>query len=98
MQLFLTKFNEIESLQYDALEHLAGYICYKVKNPELIISHDVVNTTSDTFTWTNQIFEGFLEKPKENLMLHMEELEAIFQKYNFNKVNKCDELQYTKHY
>lgn len=42
------KADDLESLQYDGLEHLAGYICHKIKNPNLVVDSAVINTNKDS--------------------------------------------------
>ena len=79
--------DELEMLQYDGLEHLAGYICHKIKSPDLVVDSSVVNTSRDSsFTWTNQLAEGGLQKPTEELMGKMESLEKIFKQFNGDKI------------
>lgn len=81
---------ELESLQYDGLEHLAGYICKRVKDPALIVEHSVVNTQRDTsFTWTNQLSEGFLHKPNDKMMVVMQQMEDIFNTTNGEEIVFC---------
>ncbi|KNC31491.1 hypothetical protein FF38_06975 [Lucilia cuprina] len=48
--------NEMENLQYDGLENLAGYICHKLKNenPNLVVNPQ----TDSNFTWVNQLSEA----------------------------------------
>lgn len=79
---------ELQSLQYDALEHLAGYICHRVKDPEYSESLD---EQSKTYTWTDQLSEGFLRKPTEKLMSTLEQMESIFNNFNGNDSLLCVE-------
>lgn len=78
--------DEFESLQYDSLEHLAGYICHRIKNPDLAVQ----NTQQESsFTWTNQLTEGFLQKPTDEMMMDMEKLETIFKIFNNEEIVYC---------
>lgn len=82
--------DELKSLQYDGLEHLAGYICHKINNPELVVANEIINTHKDSsFTWTNQLSEGFLQKPTEQMMQNMQQLELIFQQFNGDQIVYC---------
>lgn len=71
---------ELEMLQYDGLEHLAGYICHRIKEPGLC------EEPGSTFTWTDQISEGFLKKSSAALMADMEQMELIFNEINGDNI------------
>jgi hypothetical protein len=59
----------------DALEHLAGFICHQIDlKPD--------KNARSNFSWTDQLCEGGLTKPSGELMLHMQELEKIFNDTN----------------
>lgn len=75
--------DELEALQYDALEHLAGYICKRLKLPGLSLE---IGAPDNSYTWTNQLSEGFLYKPTDGLMGNMEALEIIFNQLNGEKI------------
>lgn len=78
--------DEFESLQYDSLEHLAGYICHRIKSPDLAVQ----NTQQESsFTWTNQLTEGFLQKPTDEMMMVIEKLETIFKIFNNEEIVYC---------
>lgn len=68
---------ELDSLQYDGVEHLAGYICYRLKDPQLYEPNQ-----TQTYTWTDQLSEGFLKKPTKNLMEDVVQLEEVFNAIN----------------
>lgn len=70
---------ELDSLHYDGLEHLTGYICHRLKDPDL---YESPSQPSTSYTWTDQLSEGFLKKPTKQLMGHMEKLENIFNETN----------------
>ena len=40
------------------------------------------SNNNPTFTWVNHLSEGGLSKPTSNMMLHMTELEKIFNEFN----------------
>ena len=82
-----SEFHELNDLKYDALEHLTGYICHKMKLVESRTEQDQA-----TFTWTDQLSEGGLIKPPEELVKKMAELEVIFNKFN------GDNIKITKNY
>lgn len=73
---------EMPELQYDALEHLAGYICSHSENPDYLAS-DKENLE---YTWTNHLREGGLKKPSLAFMNKMEKLQAIFTDVNKDKL------------
>jgi hypothetical protein len=77
--------DDMDELKYDSFEHLGGYICKRLK-----IGPDTTATTSNT--WTDQVAEGGLIKPPEELMQNMKELENTFNKFN------GDTIKITKHY
>ncbi|XP_050518939.1 short stature homeobox protein-like [Diabrotica virgifera virgifera] len=52
---------ELNQLQYDALEYVSGYICKKLDLPEI--------TDTSTYTWIDQVSEGGLKKPPEELVI-----------------------------
>lgn len=74
---------ELNSLEYDGLEHLAGYICKRIKDSDLYESKEA---PPKSYTWTDQLSEGFLKKPTENLMKEMQKLEHIFNSSNGEKI------------
>ncbi|XP_036322478.1 uncharacterized protein LOC118736512 [Rhagoletis pomonella] len=47
--------HELESLENDGLENLAGYICHRLHSvvPDIRVEGD-----DDSFTWVNQLTEG----------------------------------------
>lgn len=67
---------EFDSIQYDGLENLAGFICHKVAKEE------DVSEISANFTWVDHLSEGGLCKPSQKLMSEIENLEAVFQEMN----------------
>lgn len=76
--------NELENLDYDGLENLAGYICQKIKNENPTLA---VNPLDDsTYSWVNHLSEGGLSKPSSSLMETMRLCDAIFIKLNGEKL------------
>lgn len=71
---------EINELKYDALEHLTGYICHKTKL-------GASEASESSFTWTDQLSEGGLIKPPQQLVQKMQELEKIFHSVNGNTIS-----------
>jgi predicted O-linked N-acetylglucosamine transferase (SPINDLY family) len=67
---------ELNSLANDGLEHLAGYICNKLNNKNLI--SNIENATS----WTNHLSEGGLKNPSQEMMNILKKLENIFVSVN----------------
>lgn len=45
-----------------------------------------------SFSWTNQLTEGFLQKPTDKMMAEMIKLESIFKELN------KDAIVYSRHY
>lgn len=78
--------SELNDIQYDGLEHLAGYICHKIQEK------DSSTETTDDYTWTSHLSEGGLSKPSAEFMKQMEALEHIFKTVN------SDTLLITKNY
>lgn len=70
--------DELESLQFDGLEHLGGYICYRLKMPAELEAPLFENDWS----WTNQLTEGGLKKPSFEMLTKLEKLENIFKTFN----------------
>lgn len=75
---------EQESLQYDALEHMAGYICHRTKNPK-----NCVNDQANPYTWTYQLSEGFLRKPTDEFMSALEKIQISFNIFSGNDSLLC---------
>lgn len=79
---------ELSDIEYDGLENLAGYICYKMKHLDTSTS----TTSTSSYTWVSHLSEGGLSKPSSEFMIQLEELEKIFR-----SVNK-DSLLISKNY
>jgi hypothetical protein len=67
---------ELHELEYDGLENLAGFICYKLDNPNVERSNNL------NYTWTDHLSEGGLHKPSDEFLLQIEQIEQIFKSYN----------------
>lgn len=67
---------ELDPLQYDALENLAGFICNKINS-------------STPFTWVDHVSEGGLSKPSEEFMIKVKQLEEMFNKVNGDGLLIC---------
>lgn len=78
---------ELSDIEYDGLEHLAGYICHKIKQDD-----NASRVLSQEYTWTSHLSEGGLTRPSPEIMNQMQELEKIFQLAN------SDSLLITKNY
>lgn len=76
--------NEIENLQYDGLENLAGYICHKLKNKNPGIA--ITALDDSTYSWVNHLSEGGLSKPSQLFMETLKSCDAIFIKLNGDKL------------
>lgn len=76
--------NDIESLQYDGLENLAGYICHKLKNQNPNLAANPLEVAS--YTWVNHLSEGGLIKPSSSLVETLRSCDAIFFKLNGEKL------------
>lgn len=70
---------ELKALEYDALEHVAGYICHRVRNPDIVASAGAAATG---WTWVDQLSEGYLTKPAPEFVALLEKLEMIFREMN----------------
>lgn len=81
--------SELDELQYDGLENLAGFICHKLKKKEP--SASCSSSSQETFTWVNHLSEGGLKKPTEQLMAQLHQLEQIFNKVNADSIFVCKE-------
>lgn len=71
--------NDIDDLKYDAIEHVTGYICHKIKMGS--------SSTTENFTWTDQLSEGGLIKPDKKLIEQVQKLEEIFDSVNKNSIS-----------
>lgn len=69
-----TDIEELNQLEYDALEYVSGYICKKLNLP--------VATDTSSFTWIDQVSEGGLKKPPEELISKVHQLDIIFNNFN----------------
>lgn len=76
---------ELDDLQYDGLENLAGFICHRLKEHEPTI----VSSSENNFSWVNHLSEGGLTKPSEEFMVKMEQLEKIFMDVNSDSLHIC---------
>lgn len=79
---------ELHELTYDGLENLAGFICYKLREPGTESTKD-----NATFTWIDHLSEGGLHKPSDTFVQKMQQLEHIFR-----SVNNGDSILVTKNY
>lgn len=79
-----TNQSEIENMEYDGLENLAGYICHKLKNenPDLVSN----SSTERNYSWVNHLSEGGLSKPSTSLMNTLILCDSIFSKLNGDKL------------
>nr|AGL76355.1 transposase [Drosophila buzzatii] len=68
----------LPELEYDALENLAGYVCHRLK----MSGHNDENNIDSTFTWVDQVSEGGLCKPTQEIMNSFKSLEIIFRNLN----------------
>lgn len=75
---------DLENLQYDGLENLAGYICNRLKNetPNLAVNP----LEESNYSWVNHLSEGGLSKPSTALMKTLKSCDAIFLKLNGEKL------------
>ena len=74
---------EINDLKYDGLEHLAGYIIYRLKDKVPNMIHNYCDTDStSTYTWTDTLSEGFLRKPNLKFMELLQQLDDIYNVKN----------------
>lgn len=69
---------ELNDIEYDGLENLAGYICHAVKEP----TASIASTSTQNYTWVSHLSEGGLTKPSPEFMIQMERLETIFKSVN----------------
>ncbi|XP_036328559.1 uncharacterized protein LOC118740912 [Rhagoletis pomonella] len=78
---------DLEVLNIDGLENLAGYICHKLgkDNPEICMNPE----TDSSYTWVNHVSEGGLSKPTDMLMEHMKALLAVFDEVNGSELYIC---------
>lgn len=67
-----TENEEFPDLVSDSLEHLAGFVCYKLQENNSSIS------TASSYTWTSHLSEGGLTKPSDEFLEQVKELEKIF--------------------
>ncbi|VEN55423.1 unnamed protein product, partial [Callosobruchus maculatus] len=67
---------DLNELEYDGLENLAGFVCHKLKDNTLLSSSD------QSFTWTDHLSEGGLSKPSSTFMSQIEELNKVFLEAN----------------
>lgn len=70
---------EFDDLEFDGLEHLAGYICHKLKDD---IPSKSFSSNDDSCSWANHLSEGGLSIPSSSMMDHMRNLESVFKAMN----------------
>lgn len=68
-------------LEYDGLQNVAGYICFRLKRVEPDLSIPT-SSSEGPHTWTNHLSEGGLSKPSEHFMQIVQKLEQIFREFN----------------
>lgn len=72
---------ELNEIQHDGLENLAGYICHKIKEKS--------PSPSGHYTWIDHLSEGGLSKPSQELLSKLTDLEIIFHNFNSDNINIC---------
>lgn len=77
--------SDLNDVEYDGLEHLAGYICHRIKQ------NDASRILTQDYSWTFHLSEGGLTKPSAEFMGQMQGLEKIFQSVNSDTlfITKC---------
>lgn len=75
------EFKELDQLTYDGLENLAGFLCYKLKDPSIESDEN-----TDYYTWVDHLSEGGLHKPSKTFLLKIQELEKIFRAVNGDSI------------
>ncbi|KAL1488481.1 hypothetical protein ABEB36_014949 [Hypothenemus hampei] len=69
---------ELNELEYDGLENLAGFICHKLKYSCL------QSSSTESSSWINHLDEGGLSKPSSTFMNTIVELNKVFIEMNGN--------------
>lgn len=80
-QSFDDEEDSITNLQHDGIQHIAGYVAYRLRHQENLgkpTSHDNGFVT----TWIDELSEGGLYRPGEEFLKTIYKLETIFNKYN----------------
>lgn len=80
----------MESLQNDAIENVAGYICHKLKCQFPTI---VEEPKENAYTWVDHLNEGGLSKPSSEFVAKVADLETIFKDINGDTLLVCSGYQ-----
>lgn len=78
---------ELESLEYDGLENVAGYICKRLRAE---VPNIAVEGNDDNYSWVNHLSEGGLSKPTQELMVHLRAMQNVFNDINDVTLLICD--------
>lgn len=71
---------ELKELEYDGLENLAGFLCYKLKDSTL------ESSSTQSYSWIDHLSEGGLSKPSSSFMAQVEELNKVFLEVNGDEI------------
>lgn len=71
--------DDLPDLELDALENVAGYICYRLKDS---LDDTYIAGNSTSYSWVDHLSEGGLCKPSNELMENMQLLEKVFRQLN----------------
>lgn len=83
-----SNFEDIDDLQEDALEYIAGYIIQKQNLTEF-------QCNQNSFTWVDEISKGFLKKPSNQFVSNLKQLENILKEINKKTTSFDPKLQHT---
>lgn len=79
--------DNLSELEWDGLEHLAGYIAFKLHDKTLGAPTD--KSSYSAHTWISHLSEGGLYKPTENFMRYIKKLDNIFKQFNNPSIKIC---------
>lgn len=71
--------DDLPDLELDALENVAGYICYRLKDS---LDDTYISANNTGYSWVDHLSEGGLCKPSYEMMENMKLLENIFRNMN----------------
>uniref|UniRef100_Q7M4J7 P element homolog (Lu-P2 element) n=1 Tax=Lucilia cuprina TaxID=7375 RepID=Q7M4J7_LUCCU len=80
-----SNFDDMGTLQVDALEYIAGYTIRKLKLREY-------ESQKNSYTWVDQVSKGMLIKPSSEFLEQLKKLEAVFYTLNGLEISHCDNI------
>ncbi|KAI8116210.1 Transposable element P transposase [Lucilia cuprina] len=80
-----SNFDDMGTLQVDALEYIAGYFIRKLKLREY-------ESKENSYTWVDLVSKGMLIKPSSEFLEQLKKLEAVFYTLNGLEISHCDNI------